>query len=63
MTKKKSKIKIESKNAGKFTEWCKRHGYNSVTLACIAAGLRSSDARVRRMANFAKNSRGWSKKR
>jgi len=59
VAKKKSRIKIKSQNTGKFTQWCKRHGYNSVTLACIAAGRRSKDARVRRMANFAKNSRRW----
>lgn len=57
--KRKSKIKIKEKNKGKFTEWCKRNGYGGVTKACIAAGLKSDNPDVRKMANFARNARSW----
>ena len=55
----KSDIHIKKNMEGTFTEWCKRHGHNSVTSACIQAGLSSSDPRIRKKANFARNSRSW----
>jgi hypothetical protein len=55
----KSGIHIKKKNRGKFTAWCKRHGYNSVTSACISEGKASKNAGVRKMATFAKNARSW----
>lgn len=55
------KIKIKPSKRGSFTRWCKRKGYGGVTGECIAAGLRSKDAGIRRKANFARNARKWKK--
>jgi hypothetical protein len=42
--------------SGKFREWCSTHGYGSkVTAACVAAGKRSRDPGVRKMATLAGN--------
>lgn len=57
----KSGIHIKKKNRGKFTKWCKRHGYDSVTSACISKGKNSDSSSVRKMATFAKNARSWDK--
>lgn len=65
-TKKKSSIKIKPGNKGKFKAWAKRRGLlnkdGTVGARAISAGLKSKDASVRRMANFARNSRKWKKK-
>ena len=42
---------------GKFTEYCKRIGYDGVTDDCIKKGQASDDETTRRRANFAKASR------
>lgn len=52
-------IKIKESRYGSFTAWCKRHGHNGVTAACVAAGLKADDVRIRRKANFARNARKW----
>lgn len=62
MADKKSTISIKPENRGKFTSWCKRHGFKGVTMACIQQALKSKSASVRKMANFARNSRSWSHK-
>lgn len=59
--KKKSKIKIKPSKVGTFTAWCKKQGYNGVTSACIAQGLKSKSAAIRKKANFARNARKWKK--
>lgn len=60
--KKRGKSGIVVRRPGAFTAWCKRHGYgNKVTSKCIQAGLKSKDPRVKKMANFARNSRRWKK--
>lgn len=61
--KKGSGIYIKPENKGKFTAWCKRHGYSKVTTACIEEGLRAKDPAVRKEANFARNARKWKKGR
>jgi len=38
---------------GRFTEWCKRHGFSGPTKACIEVALKSKDKSVRGMAQFA----------
>jgi hypothetical protein len=57
----KPKIEIKKENKGKFTQWCKRHGHDSVTRECEEEGLSSKLASVRSMAQFSKNSRKWNK--
>ena len=54
-----SPIYIKKSHEGLFTGWCKRHGFNSVSQAAIAAGLKSPDPHVRKMAQFASTSRHW----
>ena len=49
--------KIDLKE-GRFTEWCKRHGFNGPTRACIEVALKSKDKSVIGMANFAKRAKG-----
>lgn len=67
MAKKKPKISIKPENRGKFRAWAKRKGLldknGSVGMKAIHAGLNSNQASVRRMANFANNSRKWKKGR
>ena len=57
----KPKVSIKKSRRGAFTRWCKSHGYKSVTAKCIKEGLASRYASVRKMANFARNSKGWKK--
>lgn len=54
-------IAIKKSHEGRFTSWCKRQGYGGVTQQCIARGLKSKSASVRRQANFARNARRWKK--
>jgi len=42
---------------GKFTAWCKRHGFSGVTRACIEVAKRSKDKSVIGMATFAERSK------
>lgn len=49
------KIYIKKENRGKFTEYCN----GRVTAECIARGKRSKDAKIRKRAIFAQNSRKW----
>lgn len=56
-------IRIKPQNRGKFTAWCKSHGYGGVTGACKAAGKRSKSTAVRKMATFATNAAKWKKGR
>ena len=58
----KSGIHINPSHAGKFTEWAHRHGFSNPSDA-IAAGLKSSNPDVVKMANFARNAKGWSHKK
>ena len=53
----KSNIHIKKSMEGTFTEWCRRHGFGGVTDACIQAGLKCKDPRIRKKANFARNAR------
>lgn len=55
----KPKIKIKETNKGKFTEYCKRKGYEGVTSKCEEEGLASRLSEVRKMAQFSKNSKEW----
>jgi len=49
--------------SGKFGEWCKSHGLASedgeVTMKCIDKAMKSEDSAVVKMANFAKNIKGY----
>ena len=53
----KPKIEIKPENKGKFTEYCG----GKVTRECEEEGLASKSAKVRKMAQFSKNSRKWGK--
>lgn len=61
MAEKKPKIEIKESHKGKFTEYCKSKGHESVTRECEEEGLASKSAKVRKMAQFSKNSRKWGK--
>ena len=49
--------KIDLKE-GRFTNWCKRHGFSGVTKACIEVAKNSKDKSVRGMAVFAERAKG-----
>lgn len=53
----KKKIMIKPENRGKFTQYCKGKGHDSVTNECISEGLASKSAHVNKMAQFAKNAK------
>ena len=57
----KSGIHIKKSKEGTFTAWCKRQGFKGVCSECIAKGMRSKNAAIRKKANFAKNARKWRK--
>ena len=38
---------------GRFTAWCKAHGFSGPSRACIEVAMKSNDASVRGMAQFA----------
>ena len=48
--------KIDLKE-GRFTAWCKRHGFSGPTKACIEVARKSKDKSVRSMALFAERSK------
>ena len=52
---------IEKKGTeGKFGRWCKNNGFGEkVTISCINKAMKSDDASVVKMANFAKNIGGY----
>jgi hypothetical protein len=56
----KSGIVIKPQNKGKFTSWCKAHGYGGVNSECIAAALKAGGAAAK-MANFARNAKKFKK--
>jgi len=43
---------------GKFTDWCKAHGFSGPTRACIEVAKKSKDSSVRGMAAFAERAKG-----
>lgn len=53
-----SKPYILPSHEGRFTEWAHRHGFSSAHSA-ISAGLASSNPKIRREANFARNAAKW----
>ena len=55
----KNAIHIKESHKGRFTEWAKRHGHDGVTSAAIEEGLASHSEKVRKMAQFAKNTKSW----
>ena len=57
----KSGIKIDPKKEGTFTAWCKRQGFDGVTMECIEKGLKDDNPLIRKKANFARNARKWRK--
>ena len=57
MAKKKPTIYIKPENKGKFTEYCKNKGHQSVTQECIEEGLASKLVDVKKRAVFAQNAR------
>jgi hypothetical protein len=52
-------VHIKKSHEGRFTDWCKRNGFDGVSRAAITAGLKSQDTHVRKMAQFASTSRHW----
>jgi len=42
---------------GRFTAWCKSHGFSGPTRACIEVAKNSKDASVRGMAVFAERAK------
>ena len=53
----KPKVEIKESHKGRFTEYCG----GKVTRECEEEGLASKSAKVRKMAQFSKNSRKWGK--
>ena len=51
----KPQIKINPKNKGTFTRYCKRQGFKGVTKACIEKGCKSKNPKTKKRACFAKN--------
>lgn len=52
--KKQTKIKIDPKQKGSFTKWCKSHGYGGVNQKCVNAA-KNKGGRVAKKAVFAQN--------
>lgn len=46
---------VDERDEGKFNDWCKRHGHDGVTQACIDEAAKEG-GEAARMANFAVNS-------
>lgn len=44
---------VPKSHKGKFTDWCKKHGFSGPTMACIKAAKATHDKRIVGMANFA----------
>ena len=56
---------VKPKERGKFTKWCKSHGFPGPTMACITAAKKMAKKMGRQpgkhlmgMANFAKTAKG-----
>ena len=46
--------------SGKFGQWCKDNGFgDEVTMRCINKAMKSDNSSVVKMANFAKNIKGY----
>lgn len=54
-------IHIKKSHEGRFSNWCKRHGYSGPNAACDAAGKRSDSASVRKQATFSSNAKKWNR--
>lgn len=52
--KKKIQIKINPKNKGTFTKYCKKNGFKGVTKSCIKKGCKSKNHKTKKRACFAK---------
>jgi len=61
LAKSKAAISINPKNAGKFTDYCKSLGLNSVTQECIDKGKTSKSGEVRKRAMAAENVKKFDK--
>lgn len=61
MAEDKNPIHIKKSHRGKFTEYCKNKGYEGATWECEEEGLASRSAKVRKQAQFSRNSRSWNK--
>jgi hypothetical protein len=61
MQEKKPKIYIKKENRGKFTQYCKQHGFNGVTSECIAQAKKSKNPTTRKRATFAANAKHWNR--
>lgn len=57
----KSGIFIKPENEGKFTEWCKSHGFSGVNAECIAAAKKAGGSAAK-MAVFAQNAKKFKHK-
>jgi hypothetical protein len=57
----KATSKMEKKGTeGKFGKWCKDNGFGEeVTMRCINKAMKSENSDVVKMANFAKNIKGY----
>jgi hypothetical protein len=55
----KSGIEIKPRHEGNFHRWAGVAQGEPIPMSKIEQGLRSKNPRVRRMAQFAKNARGW----
>jgi len=59
------KIRIKSSHRGRFTKWCKKHGYKGVTNECVAKAIamakRLRNKALKKQAIFAQNARKWRK--
>lgn len=54
-------IHINPENKGKFTNYCKSKGFDSVTSECIELGKKSVNPLTRKRATFAKNARKFNR--
>lgn len=48
----------EGPKEGRFTAWCKAHGFSGPSKACIEVAKNSKDKSVRGMAQFAERAKG-----
>lgn len=44
---------VPASRKGKFTEWCKSHGFGGVNATCITAAKKTGDKSIIGMATFA----------
>ena len=48
---------VPRSHKGKFTAWCKRHGFSGPTMACIRAAKRTHKRSIVGMATFAQRAK------